>query len=236
MAVYYLLLLRYEIIMRHHSYFKNSLFKITIPDNKMNTMPLKRKPKQARAEVTRSIIIESAAQILLKRDYASSTTNRIAERAGVSVGSIYQYFSNKNDIYESTLDYYLSKLAAGVISMDVSVNLSISETFEIIVTKVYGEWPEGPELLRKLRQSPDPHFHDKILDLKRTIVSYFSSLVKGRDEISHLESKDLNISLNICMDSIEGIFLNASPDISPARLAKEISLICSRYLTAQGDE
>ncbi|WP_320837080.1 TetR/AcrR family transcriptional regulator [Zhongshania sp.] len=194
----------------------------------MASKVLKRKPKQERSVVTHNIIVESAAQVLLQRDYISTTTNRIAERAGVSVGSIYQYFNNKNEIYDAVLDYYLSKIVDAIFCMELKNDLALVEIIELLVGKIYGEWPEGPDLLRKLRQAPGAHFHEKISELKSNVVSYFSGFLDDRNEIVDVE--DLDISLNICMNSIEGIFLNASAEIPPSRLAKEISLICSRYL------
>jgi AcrR family transcriptional regulator len=43
-------------------------------------------------------ILDGAAQVFTKRGYAGTTTNHIAERAGVSIGSLYQYFPNKDTI------------------------------------------------------------------------------------------------------------------------------------------
>jgi AcrR family transcriptional regulator len=57
-----------------------------------------KKPKQARAMVTVKLIFESTAQIILREGIEKLTTNRIAEVAGVSVGTLYQYFKNKESI------------------------------------------------------------------------------------------------------------------------------------------
>lgn len=57
---------------------------------------LRKKPRQARARVTCAAIVEAAARILSEEGAARLTTNRIAERAGVSVGSLYQYFPNRH--------------------------------------------------------------------------------------------------------------------------------------------
>ena len=45
-------------------------------------------------------ILEAASQLLVERGYAAASTNAISQRAGVSVGSLYQYFAGKTDIYE----------------------------------------------------------------------------------------------------------------------------------------
>jgi AcrR family transcriptional regulator len=53
-------------------------------------------PRQARAAQTVASIVEAAAQILEKGGLAAFTTNAVAERAGVSIGTLYQYFADKN--------------------------------------------------------------------------------------------------------------------------------------------
>lgn len=58
----------------------------------------RRQPRQARALATRAAIFEATAQILEAEGEAALNTNRIAERAGVSVGTLYQYFSDKQAI------------------------------------------------------------------------------------------------------------------------------------------
>ncbi|BEV71116.1 hypothetical protein THUN1379_05980 [Paludibacterium sp. THUN1379] len=57
-----------------------------------------KKPKQARARLTVKLIFESTAQIILREGVDKLTTNRIAEVAGFSVGTLYQYFRNKEAI------------------------------------------------------------------------------------------------------------------------------------------
>lgn len=58
----------------------------------------RRQPRQARALATRSAIFEATAQILESEGEAGFNTNRVAERAGVSIGTLYQYFSSKQAI------------------------------------------------------------------------------------------------------------------------------------------
>ena len=52
-------------------------------------------PRQRRSRETVDVIIEAAAHLLASRGWAASTTNHIAARAGVSIGSLYKYFPNK---------------------------------------------------------------------------------------------------------------------------------------------
>jgi AcrR family transcriptional regulator len=56
----------------------------------------RRIPRQARATETVAAILEGAAQVLEAGGLAAFTTNAVAERAGVSIGTLYQYFADKN--------------------------------------------------------------------------------------------------------------------------------------------
>lgn len=58
----------------------------------------RRIPRQARAAETAAAILEGAAQILEANGLAGFTTNAVAERTGVSIGTLYQYFADKNAI------------------------------------------------------------------------------------------------------------------------------------------
>lgn len=58
----------------------------------------RKQPQQARSEELVSAILEAAIQVLAKEGFHRFTTARVAEKAGVSVGSLYQYFPNKASI------------------------------------------------------------------------------------------------------------------------------------------
>ncbi len=67
-------------------------------DNKSSRVSSRRRPKQARSNDLVDAILQAAIQVLAKEGARRFTTTRVAERAGVSVGSIYQYFPNKASI------------------------------------------------------------------------------------------------------------------------------------------
>jgi AcrR family transcriptional regulator len=64
-------------------------------DHQSAQISSRKRPKQARSADLVAAILEAAAQVLAKEGAPRFTTARVAERAGVSVGSIYQYFPNK---------------------------------------------------------------------------------------------------------------------------------------------
>lgn len=61
-------------------------------------------PRQERARETVVAILAAAAELFADRGYAGTTTNRIAGRAGVSIGSLYQYFPNKDAILAGLME------------------------------------------------------------------------------------------------------------------------------------
>jgi AcrR family transcriptional regulator len=72
----------------------------------------RRSPKQARSRATWDAIVEAAAQILERQGPDGLTTNDVAERAGVSIGTLYQYFPDKQAILVAAARRELSPLPA----------------------------------------------------------------------------------------------------------------------------
>src|SRR5450432_2058576 len=72
----------------------------------------RKKPKQERSQAMVESILEAAARVFGKEGYARATTNRIAIAAGVSVGSLYQYFPSKDPIAVELLRRYRESLVA----------------------------------------------------------------------------------------------------------------------------
>lgn len=63
----------------------------------------KKLPVQARARATVDAILDATAQLLAREGYEAVSTNRVADLAGVSIGSLYEYFPNKQSIVAATL-------------------------------------------------------------------------------------------------------------------------------------
>ena len=69
-------------------------------------------PRQARSHETVGVIVEAAARILEERGLAGFSTNAVAERAGVSIGSLYQYFPRKEALIGALIVRETSRLIA----------------------------------------------------------------------------------------------------------------------------
>ena len=74
----------------------------------------RKRPVQARSEATVSALFEASIQVLLGVGYRKFTTTRVAERAGVSVGSLYQYFPNRQALITAVIERYLEGLRATI--------------------------------------------------------------------------------------------------------------------------
>ena len=74
----------------------------------------RRIPRQLRANETVGTILEAAAQVLEAGGLAAFTTNAVAERAGVSIGTLYQYFADKDAVLRALAEHELKTTLASV--------------------------------------------------------------------------------------------------------------------------
>jgi AcrR family transcriptional regulator len=82
-----------------------------MPNTSSTALKPRKKPVQERASVTVQAISEATIQVLLKEGAKSLTTTRVAERAGVSVGTLYQYYPNKRSLLYAVLEQHLQQVS-----------------------------------------------------------------------------------------------------------------------------
>jgi AcrR family transcriptional regulator len=93
-----------------------------------------RKPLQARAKFTRESLIDAATQVLKDRGYDAFNTNRVAETAGVSIGSLYQYFPDKQALIEAIVVRHVTMLATAIAAGLVQARLMpIGDAMDMLV-------------------------------------------------------------------------------------------------------
>ncbi|HSW14765.1 MAG TPA: TetR/AcrR family transcriptional regulator [Solimonas sp.] len=71
---------------------------------------MRKQPAQQRSRDMVAMLVEAAARTIVERGLDNATTNHIAEAAGVSIGSLYQYFDSKDAIVEALLQRQASQL------------------------------------------------------------------------------------------------------------------------------
>lgn len=70
----------------------------------------RKQPQQERSKITVDAILTATARILTEEGYHKASTNRIAELAGVSIGSLYQYFPNKESLVATLFEKHLNSM------------------------------------------------------------------------------------------------------------------------------
>ena len=65
---------------------------------------MRKRPGQQRSQQMVDILLEASGRVIARQGLANLTTNRVAAEAGVSIGSLYQYFANKQELLEGLLE------------------------------------------------------------------------------------------------------------------------------------
>jgi AcrR family transcriptional regulator len=91
---------------------------------------LRKQPIQARSRQTVAAILQATAQVLMTNGYDGTTTNLVAEKAGVSIGSLYEYFPNKESLVAALASVHIAELMARV---DAVLSMPIDETPRAVV-------------------------------------------------------------------------------------------------------
>lgn len=113
-------------------------------------------PRQARSKTTVDAIVEACARLLGAGDYPSVTTNHIADRAGVSIGTLYEFFPNKEAIVAALTERRLQRLVETVTEgLEVALRLDGREAAEFLIRRIVEAVSSERELYKVLlRQAP----------------------------------------------------------------------------------
>ncbi|HLI12648.1 MAG TPA: TetR/AcrR family transcriptional regulator [Alphaproteobacteria bacterium] len=99
---------------------------------------LRKKPQQARAEGTVDTILEAAAQILQTHP-DDFTTNRVAERAGFGIGTLYQYFPNKDALLLAIAERESRRIVAAIkAEIDAGAGQPLEARIRALVRRLIG--------------------------------------------------------------------------------------------------
>lgn len=128
-----------------------------VKHNVQSAVIRRRKPVQERARVTVNAMLDAAVKLFKRGGTSSITTNRIAETAGVSIGSVYQYFPNKHALFVALHERHIG-LVAEVIRRRIAdcTESSLEELVESLVDGMAEAHAVDPELSRLL-ESEVPH-------------------------------------------------------------------------------
>jgi AcrR family transcriptional regulator len=170
---------------------------------------MRKEPRQARSRATVETIVQAGARILGDEGWAGFTTNRIAELAGVSIGSLYQYFPDKFSLVDAIRHRHLDDSLAAM--RDVGAEgLSPDEFAARLVQAVVAAHSVYPGLHRVLLdeapsseeyRNPNSEFEIEYLSCYAKAVATYRKRQPGAAD---------HIAGRVLSDAIDGVIHNAA--------------------------
>jgi AcrR family transcriptional regulator len=192
-------------------------------------------PKQGRSEATVEAILEAAAQVFQRHGYAAGTTNRIAERAGVSIGSLYQYFPNKDAILVALVHLHLAQSTAMLQPhlKRLGDGASFDHVLPDIVRAMVALHALAPELHRVLFEETQlpPTLRAELDALEDRLTE-----LTARALVAELDPppRDPLLSARVLINAIEGLthrlVLRPPPGVDAETIADEITALARAYI------
>ena len=199
----------------------------------VRTTPRKR-PRQERSQATVDTLLEATARVLVREGFDGLTTNGVAQHAGVSIGSLYQYFPNKEALVAALIERHIEKMN----------NLVFAELARVATLPIAAA-ARGEIELTIRAHAIDPKLH-RVLTEQVPRVGRLAKLREG-DEICHrmvagllaarreeLAVQDVDLAAFLLVSTIEAVVHRAAllyPDrLEDPRLIDEVTLLVTRYL------
>jgi AcrR family transcriptional regulator len=195
----------------------------------------RKKPQQARAQETVRAILEATVQILDREGLDAATTTRIAEVAGVSIGSLYQYFSHRDAILTALQDREFERTLA--MMQRVLADANLGEAPEKTVAEALRSLAElymtSPGLHRVLaieglRVAKAEHVHAfdlRVIDLVRHFLSATDAPIARRN----LEAAAFIVYQSVRATML-AYLLERPPGLDAKGLTEELAELVTGYL------
>ena len=203
----------------------------------MTAVDISRKtPKQARAQVTVDAILTATAELLVELGYERTTTNAIARRAGVSIGSLYQYFPNKEALFTALCEQHMNEMTDLLIGEIASLRgRPLDEAIRPLVKALLRAHAVAPALHRVfIEQVPRINGLERVQQVDRMLVEVMSAELAKRPE--KLRPRDLEMAVFILVHSVQAVthaaILERPDALADDALADEITALVLRYLLA----
>ncbi|HEX2889412.1 TetR/AcrR family transcriptional regulator [Vineibacter terrae] len=160
---------------------------------------------QERSRATVDALVEATARILVKEGFDKASTNRIAQKAGVSIGSLYQYYPSKEALVAAVVDRHHQELMQIIRDALAEVAaLPLEDAVRRLVTVAIEAHRIDPRLHRVVaEQIPRTGRLENVGAFNQETFALFKSyLERHRDE---LRAVDLGLAAFVCVTSIEAL-------------------------------
>ena len=191
-----------------------------------------RKPRQKRSQATVAAIIAAGARILGRDGWEGFTTNAVAERAGVSIGSLYEYFRNKQALLDAIADDHIGRgeqlqaHAAGL----VASRRELKDLVDMLVDGAIALHADDPALHRVLSSEVPlgKSVRARVVRLRAGFTAVVQQALTGRVPAPHVAAP-LLVDVTDAIIHRWWIDDNGRP-ADPQRLADELKLMLLAYL------
>jgi len=190
----------------------HSLLKLALTAWKMARRPLTNPRKyasQERSRATVDALVEATARILVREGFDKASTNRIAEVAGVSVGSLYQYFPSKEALVAAVIERHRQEITRAVRGeLSTAAKQPLAQGVRTLVAVAVKAHRIDPKLHRVLaEQIPRVGKLETAETFGRENFAVFRAYLENhRDEI---RVRDLELASFLCVTAIEAVTHNA---------------------------
>jgi AcrR family transcriptional regulator len=169
----------------------------------------RKQASQERSRATVAALIEATARILVSEGFDKASTNRIAELAGVSVGSLYQYFPSKEALVVAVAERHnrdIMQVVGGVLAeLD---SLPVEDAVRKLVEAAIQAHRVDPELHCVLAdQVPRTGGLENVEAANREAHAAFRAYLESRRD--ELRVADVGLAAFVCATSIEAVAHNA---------------------------
>ncbi|WP_394828912.1 TetR/AcrR family transcriptional regulator [Pendulispora albinea] len=167
----------------------------------------RRKPIQTRSQETVRAIVDAAARVLARRGYAATTTNHVAARAGVSIGSFYEYFRDKDAVVRAVLERHLAAGEALFAERAAALGAgqgTLRELLGALVQAFIDFHADDPRLHRVLSHEV-PHSAAtvrRVLELERRIVAIIAGILAAHPEA---RVRDPRLAAQLCVETVDAL-------------------------------
>ncbi len=193
-------------------------------------------PRQERARATVEAILEAAARILDRQGWGRFTTNAVAEVAGVSIGSLYQYFPNKLALVEAILRRHFDDVLSALRFADVQA--SRIERIKGLVSGMITAHSNHPSLHRVLLEEVPRGKIAKSIhqNFEREYWSLFTKLIAA-NEVSGMNPRSL-VRAQVLSAAIAGAVHDASRKgtLRSPDFEQELVRLVDAYLTVLAND
>jgi AcrR family transcriptional regulator len=201
---------------------------------KPSTRPRKN-ASQERSRATVTALLDATARVLTKHGYDRASTNRVAEAAGVSIGSLYQYFPSKEALVASLLERHVDEIR-GILHAELPrlVALPLPEGIEEAVRLMVAAHAHDPKLHKVLvEQTPRTGRLEKIRGVEEEMTEILRTYLEARR--AELRVTDLELAAFIVVGTVEALTHTAvltRPELLGEPFVREVTSVVVRYLRA----